>query len=332
MQKSWKEDQEDIGIDTNVSQEEDKVVVFGQPPETTILEESWKELEEKGFTPIVANTMFKNPHDEEYKNEEESRTVLDVGMSCLVIHDLSKLPPLPEPRFRDRRQERNVGISFVLTIILVCIGVTHGISLEAIGGIEKSTTVWWIFLIAIYMEAGIACILLGALLLSDSGVVHRSEETIYPIPIQCEDWIKAYLEGNVHDDVQPPTERYITPSDPNQLGDSYCVRCLVWRRRQESKSYFHCNVCQRCVRHYDHHCSVFGRCIGGKGLWNGNYRFFISLIGFGVLGCLTSAICLLWSASLRFHPLLAVPMACILLFMIYRIVKTRSFARGCTIC
>lgn len=268
--------------------------------------EEWKD---KGFAPIARNTMFKDPQG---FTDNENKTAIDCGMSSLAF-DISKLPPLQEPLYKLRRQESNVGISLVITVSLILIGVTHGIALTAVGGIMKQSTTWWVFFILIYTESGMALILLAALLLSDPGVVRRSNENSFPIPLQCEDWISAYIDGRSHE-VQPPNERYIGCSDADAIGDSYCVRCLVWRRLRESKSYFHCSICQRCVMHYDHHCSVFGRCIGGT-LWRGNYRFFVGLIAVGILSYWTSVTCLLWSLSLRYKPQIAVPVTLFLMWL-----------------
>ena len=88
--------------------------------------------------------------------------------------------------------------------------------------------------------------------------------------------------------------------------DSYCVRCLVWRRpaapappsaraapcggvrlcpAKESGVFHHCSVCQRCVADFDHHCGVFGRCIAGKlSDMSGNMPYFVTIILMGQLG------------------------------------------------
>ena len=292
--------------------------------ENAMIGMSMDELNEKGFAPIVPNTMFKHPQE-----ENKNTVAMDCGMSSLVL-DVSKLPPLKEPQYKQRRQETNVGISVVLTMALLCIGVTHGVSLAAVGGIQKHSTVWWTFFVAVYAETGVALVLLAALLCSDPGVVLRSEANCFPIPLQCEDWIRSYMEGRIQE-VQPPQEHYIASSDPDKIGDSYCMRCLVWRRHQASNSYFHCNICQRCVIHFDHHCSVFGRCIGGK-RWRGNYKFFVGLIATGAAGCLTTVVCVLWSVSLRYKPLIAIPIAVVLLWFTSGLLMGRHCIGTCNTC
>jgi palmitoyltransferase len=43
---------------------------------------------------------------------------------------------------------------------------------------------------------------------------------------------------------------------------TYCVTCSLYRLRGSK----HCLYCNRCVRTYDHHCGVFGKCIGRRNL------------------------------------------------------------------
>ena len=107
---------------------------------------------------------------------------------------------------------------------------------------------------------------------------------------------------------------------------SFCVRCLVWRPEKATGGFFnpllsklglqtkthHRSICQRCVVHFDHHCSVFGRCIGA-----GNIGFFYGLILLGSMGALTSSLSTILALSLtwdlvREKPEIYVPI-CVLL-------------------
>jgi hypothetical protein len=267
----------------------------------TAIVEALDEYSDGSVLPKIQNSVFKRPHNED--GPEHNKTADDsCGMSSLILADnhISKLPPLPSPQFAARRQETRVGVTVVLGISLACIGVTHGIALEAIGGIEKHSPAWWTFLIMVYSEAGIALLCLLGLMWADPGVVKRSPENSFPIPIQCEAWIQAHImiDGKP-EAAEPPPEHYIGSSDPSTPGDSYCVRCLVWRRFKHSTKYFHCSVCQRCVAEFDHHCNVFGRCIAGTPC-TGNYKFFTLIIIMGVVGNFTAMASVVWSLAQRF--------------------------------
>lgn len=281
--------------------------------------------------PKINNTLFKHPQAE---HDPERTTAVASGLSDLRV-DICQFPPLPTPRYNTKRQESSVGISLVILLSLTLIGIVHGISLTAIGGIEKHSAVWWTFFSLIYAEVGISMICLGGLLWTDPGVVHRSTENSFPIPVQCEAWIQAHAQQGKPDSCveppTPPTEYYIASAEPNTPGDTYCVRCLVWRRFEHSTKYFHCSICQRCVADFDHHCSVFGRCIAGT-WWKGNYIYFVAIIAMGGVGYLTSVVSLLWSLSLRYKPQIAIPVCLFILWFTTGIVMGKLCTGACFWC
>jgi hypothetical protein len=235
--------------------------------------------------------------------------------------DISLLPPLPEPRYDRKRREAVGGSCFVFFLILIFVGMTHGIALEALeDGFEYHGTIWWVFFALIYSQSLAALLCLFVLLVADPGVVKRSHNTCQPIPAQMVPSIRDYLkhQSSSHKQFVRPSEAYYTAE--NGTGDTYCVRCLVWRRDDDGRHY-HCSTCQRCVKKYDHHCSVFGRCIAGKMTGGGNYKYFVMICSCFAAALLTSFIALVWSLSIVFGPQWVVPIASGL--MIYIVVSSR---------
>eukprot|EP00980_Cylindrotheca_fusiformis_P006446 scaffold1376_cov125-Cylindrotheca_fusiformis.AAC.12 len=239
--------------------------------------------------------------------------------------DISRLPPFLEPRYNRRRRETIGGCSVVLFLIILYAGFTHGIALEALDSFDYHGTTWWVFFGLIYGQAVFALLCLFMLLVVDPGVVKRSPETCLPIPQQIEADIHEYIR--LRDRRQPffrPGEGYFAAEDGT--GDTYCSRCLVWRRHFDGKHY-HCNTCQRCVKKYDHHCSVFGRCIAGNMCgWGGNYKYFAMICCCFATGLLTTFVALVWSLSILFGPQWVVPIAAVLL--IYVVCSSRILVFG----
>ena len=269
------------------------------------------------------------PHpDEQNLNRAEDG---DVTALQLLI-PLDQLPPLPAPHDRTLRQETTLGVSFVILTTGLLVGLTHGVALNILD-FDHGSVAWWIILVLIYGQAGVALLCLAGLLIVDPGHVPRTPETCYPLPPEIASWLantsKSIIGSEQQqqqeppkemEDLERPSELYFSSLDKNNCTDTYCTRCLVWRRggapgsnnsaskneivngeartvsvlppqyvistpttkKKKSIRYFHCNTCQRCVSHFDHHCSFFGRCIAG-----GNIKFFYGLIGVGLTAYMT---------------------------------------------
>jgi hypothetical protein len=183
---------------------------------------------------------------------------------------LSALPAMPPPRLRTMRAEAAGGCTSMLAIIALCVGGTHW-SVLGLGEMENPLPPF--FLCSIWAEALIACLCLAGLMFCDPGVVARSESRCWPVP----DSVSCLLRVGLP-----------IPTDMENIEDhahgTYCVRCLVWRHRDESAH--HCATCQRCVTDFDHHCGVLGRCIAGRGV-QGNIGYCRGLITMALIGIVT---------------------------------------------
>jgi DHHC palmitoyltransferase len=147
---------------------------------------------------------------------------------CVLISanaiPLDAFPPLPTPRHAIQRNEALCGISMVTGIAGVLVGLTHGIALTIGFDAQTDPAAWWIIFSLIYGEALLAVVLLAAILLVDPGFVQRNTDTCYPLPPAIGKWL---AEGADPD--EKPTELYF-PSLEANCKDTYCTRCLVWRK------------------------------------------------------------------------------------------------------
>ena len=127
---------------------------------------------------------------------------------------LSSLPPLHERKHGVRRKQAAGGIALVLGLVAVFVALTTTVAF-AVEGLPRAA--WWAILAALYAEALVALGCLARLMLADPGELVRSEELCFPLPPAVARRLAAgeSLEGmgNVQDG-----------------DDSFCVRCLVWRR------------------------------------------------------------------------------------------------------
>jgi hypothetical protein len=225
-----------------------------------------------------------------------------------TINKLLMLPPLPEPNLPLMRRQMAGGASFVLLVGVLIISITQGVTLT-IG--ELPPAAWWTVLVVTYTEALIALLCLAGLVYGDPGVVQRTPENCFPLPPEVE---YALQNPEAYEDLPPQTIQMAN-------GDIFCTRCMVWRRKQlpqngpatttssnASSSHrlcctptrvIHCYICNRCVRDFDHHCVVFGRCIAGVGI-TGNMKYFMTLLVVGGTAGLIWSISLMASLVLRF--------------------------------
>ena len=212
--------------------------------------------------------------------EEHGLLVLENGGPGEDWAGVEALPPMPPPERCEQCAESCCGTTLVLALICVFVGLTQAAAMTVM---EKPKT--WVFLTLIYAEAVIAIICLGGLLMGDPGTIKRTPENCFPLPEQVAELIR---QGR-------PVEGLRNVRDG---GRSFCVRCLVWRPDPQGRGddyseddfegeVHHCSTCQRCVRDFDHHCGVFGRCIAGKG-FAGNMGYFKIIISMGMAGCITS--------------------------------------------
>lgn len=260
--------------------------------------------------------------DEDEEQAPRDKRPVTIDLSSVALSDL---PPLPTEHYTKQRQ-RNGGVSVVLFSIFAFVGTTHGLGLELFPGFERNSAPWWTFFILIYIQAALAILGLIAMIVADPGVVQRSKESCYPIPVQMGPALQDYLDqrGKFVKHIVLPREKYLMAEDGT--GDSYCVRCMVWRRAVDGKHY-HCNTCQQCVKQYDHHCGVFGRCIAGKMFSaKGNYKYFVLMGSLFVTAFWTSFVAITWSLSNVYGPTWVVPIAC--LVVLYLMVSTRLLIMG----
>jgi len=207
---------------------------------------------------------------------------------------IARLPPMPSPDYATRTAESACGTTVVLGLIAAAVGGMVGIQWDAQGAHKVA------FLVVIGLEALIAIACLLGILCGDPGIIGRSPETVFPLPKEVEEKLRA---GEPLDDLKNNIE--------GTDGRSFCVRCLVWRPAPSDSlsidmeacvpcstptKVHHCSVCGRCVVHFDHHCGVFGRCIAGRPFSfgrGGNMGYFSTLISMAGVAIVTLFIALL---------------------------------------
>jgi hypothetical protein len=203
-----------------------------------------------------------------------------------IPQTVEELPPLPRPNLTAMRSESTTGCIVVFVIIGFCVGAPSGVRWSSGWQWPAEGEPWdatAIGFAALYAESVVALLCLLGIMLGDPGTIKRSQERCFPLPNQVVERLRTGrpLTGlsNVYED-----------------GKVYCVRCLIWREDRRSRwlrnsfdddDYIHhCSTCQRCVRAFDHHCGVFGRCIAGNGC-GGNMGYFKLIITMAIVGLVT---------------------------------------------
>lgn len=293
-----------------------------------------------------------------YENGDRPKATADDEMvvdDVTMIDDVDLLPPFLTPKYEQKRAEYTGGSVGISLVIVALVGLTHGVALYGVPGgltFQSHPVICRVFLVLIYAQAFVAVLCLAAMFLMNPGFVERTPENCFPLPVEIEPWIRSCVRArdDAATDVPPPqrpAQYYLT--SPENGADTYCVRCLVWRRQPRREGprhrFFHCTTCQRCVRHFDHHCGVFGRCIAGKlprcfagcfggltdrvgadFLGSGNIFFFGTISTIGFTAYATATVSLVWSLSLRFSPQWVVPFFVVYFFLVQGILLPRLFS------
>ena len=198
------------------------------------------------------------------------------------------LPPMPTPDLSAMRSEASGGVSLVLcliaTFVTVTISFAHGLPTHAMVPL----------ILCVSLEAAVALVCLAYLMFGDPGVVRRSQRACLPVPDQVQEKLIAHANA-ASDGTNPIHHPLAQMQNIKEDARSYCVRCCLWRDepyitawgRVKRVKLHHCSTCQRCVRDFDHHCGVFGRCIAGT--WrSGNMPAFGLIITMGYCGAITA--------------------------------------------
>jgi hypothetical protein len=234
----------------------------------------------------------------------EVTPLVDRSSDVESAHDwalVDALPQLPAPMRIKVGQARCGSLCSIIMLAVILLPLQADGHLLTSGN-PLTTDPRWICILYIEGLLIAACVL--GILYADPCTIKRTPETCFPMP--------PLIAEKLRQGETPPFDGV---ANIEEYGRVYCVRCLLWRPLQHATLLHHCDICQRCVSSFDHHCVFFGRCIAGPGArgfccsetahghldgssnddctprWpRGNLIYFRGLIVFTFLGILTCAI------------------------------------------
>eukprot|EP00811_Abedinium_folium_P001956 NODE_11795_length_1265_cov_2.298770.p1 GENE.NODE_11795_length_1265_cov_2.298770~~NODE_11795_length_1265_cov_2.298770.p1 ORF type:complete len:246 (+),score=54.40 NODE_11795_length_1265_cov_2.298770:81-818(+) len=171
---------------------------------------------------------------------------------------INSLPPLAPPDRVTMFSESVCGLAVVLGQITVYIIATQAVTLQRYDSVGQGDFGRMVLgLILIFSVIAVTCLI--GILCGNAGTINRSPERCFPLPSNVA--LNLRRGGSV-----------CLAENIQEGSDSFCVRCLVWRRK-----------------HLD---GTAHRCIAGR-VWppwelrRGNMRFFIVILAMAAAGAPT---------------------------------------------
>ncbi|CAK0845259.1 unnamed protein product, partial [Prorocentrum cordatum] len=142
----------------------------------------------------------------------------------------SRIPIAEFPRLPDRGQgfwsEPWFGACIVSVLSAVLVSITHAVNSSRISeaGPEDDTTLTKTLLGLIWAEAVTAVLATLYIVFAGAGVIKRSPDTCYPMPVEVEERLRRRETTEGMENIKGNSQRGLPDG-------TYCVRCLVWRQK-----------------------------------------------------------------------------------------------------